>query len=644
DLSAAEGDAAGAARLYRELAATDASNPTPLLRLAMMSLRTGDRTGGERLLQHVLTRWPDLAFARQQLARTALLERNAPLFLQHARHAVRQLRRRATPGLADSLGILRLGGLQGVFDELAGAGAVDRTASRGDDSVPLGAWLRPATVRGVEQVLRALATYDEATERTGLRDPRPIGVGLRSAWLTFLRTPQLMARLPVAAQLAVVVGIPCSLGRVTDRLTLELLPYERALGTRMHQIQDRRLFGRAEDEAVVYGGQLLRVGDLDGDTLDELLVTAPATPSDPGSGFVEIRSPADGALLRTWLHDDDNAMFGRAVASLGDVDGDLCADVLIGVPLARNAPGAHGAVELWSGRTGERLWRSDGDGASFGSALAALGDVDGDGVRDFVVGMSPPRLADNSHGLAFVCSGKDGDVLQVLPSERGGTWFGGAVANAGDANGDGCDDVVVGGNYGDAPGLVAVFDGRTGERLTTLTDAEPEAQFGQTVTGCGDLDGDGRAEVLVSAPGASASGPAGRVLVFSSRTGRTLYELQGERNGEGFGSAVQVLPLWQRQPAPVIAVGARGGGPLGNGYLRVFSLHTAAPVQTFAGNTGLLRFGFALADLGDRDGDGLRDLGVASLQRDGSVVVWSLSWADATPLPAVAPGTVQAPR
>jgi len=633
DLLAAEGNPQAASRSYREISLADASNPTPVLRLAALALRVGDRAVGERQLHYVLSRWPDLAFARQQLARMALLERDTARYLQHARHAVGQLRRQETPSHRDSLGILRLGGLQGLLAELAADAAVDDAAGRREDGVPLRTWLRPSTVIGIEQSLRALALYDDASKRMAVLDARPIGVALRSTWLVLLQTPQALLRLPLAGQAALLAGIPSLLGRAADWLTIELLPYERALGTRMHHIQDRRLFGRSLDEVTGYGSQILRVGDLDGDTLDELLVTAPASPQDPGTGFVEIRSPHDGALLRTWMHGDEHAMFGRAVASLGDVDGDLCADVLIGVPLASHDFEARAAVELWSGRTGERIWRIEEDGASFGSALAALGDVNGDGVPDVVVGMSPGRLHADTHGLAFVCSGKDGDVLHVLPSLRGGVWFGGSCANAGDVNGDGRDDVVVGGNYGGAPGLVVVFDGATGERLTTLVDGDAEARFGETVLGCGDLDGDGGAEILVTAPGRSGPRGAGRVLVFSSRTGRTLYELNGERHGEHFGRTVQLLPHWHRDSGPAVAIGAHGGGPFGSGWLRVFDLRTATPLQTFAGHGSFARFAVALADLGDRDRDGLRDLGVMSIRADGYAEVWSLSWADATPLP-----------
>lgn len=640
DLQAAEGQHAAAGRAYLEIARLDPSNPVPVLRIAVLQLRSGERAAGERLLRRLLGRWPEFGVARQLLARKALLERDTTAYLRHAREALRQASRHPTTGHADALRILRLGGLGGLLSAL---GEGNRGQGGIDDSVPLDSWLRRHAVRGVEQVLQVLQIYDEASERMARVDPRQAGAVLRSLWLTALQLPQATVRLPAPLALAVLAGIPAGLGWPTDRLTIALLPYARILGSRPQQIQDGPLFQHESDGSVLYAAQMLAVGDLDDDTFAELLIAAPPAARHAGAGCLEVRSAIDGALLSTWTHDDASAMFARAIASLGDVDGDGVDDVLIGLPLATRDPGARAAVELWSGRTGTRLWRSEGDAASFGSALAALGDLDGDGVRDFVVGMSALRLGADAHGLAFVCSGRDGEILRVLPSERGFSWFGASVADAGDVGGDGRSDVVIGGNYGGAAGLVAVFDGATGERLLTLTEGDRTAVFGQTVAGLPDLDGDGRAEILVTAPGDGRTPTPGRVLVFSSRTGRPLYELHGERAGECFGAVALPLASWRRDGRPAVAVGAVGGGPFGNGYVRVFDLQTGRPLQTFAGNLALSRFGFSLVDLGERGG--LRELGVASLHHRGGVAVWSMSWADAQPpRPDSAAPAVQRPR
>jgi hypothetical protein len=192
------------------------------------------------------------------------------------------------------------------------------------------------------------------------------------------------------------------------------------------------------------------------------------------------------------------------------------------------------------------------------------------------------------------------------------------IANAGDTNSDGTDDLVVGGNFGHTAGLVCLYDGRTGSLLSAFREASPTEDFGRLVAGIGDADRDGHADIAISAPGSSSAGnEPGQVHVLSGRSGHALYHLRGDRAGDGFGSAICVLP-WYRHPGePAIAVLARRGGPLGNGYLRVFATATGKPLQTSAGG-GAAPFAHAMVDLGDRDGDGFRDLGLVSRtpQRD----------------------------
>ncbi len=637
DLLAAEGRHDDAQQRYRALAAADATDPTPLLRLANLALRNGQRVGGERLLRHVLQRWPNVASARLQLARLALQSRDVPAYLAHVRYAFSRLRHQASPQTADLFGILRLGGLRDLHAEASARLAFSPLDVRRDDAIPLAAWLRPEQVQGIEQATRLLAILDDAAAQAAAIDPRPVGVALRSSGSLLLQVPQLTVRMPWPSQAIAAAGIPLLLGTPTDLVTRELLPFQTSLGTRLHMIADRRLFITMPPEGVaIYGNHIVRTADLDGDTLPELCFSLPPDVGGPHGGCIEIRSDNDGTLLRTWDSHDDAAMFARSLVSLGDIDGDLCDDLLIGCPLRTNDPAAVAAVEAWSGRTGRVLWRVEETTPSFGATLAALDDVDDDGCADVVVGCPPMQVTGDARGRAFVLSGRNGTKLQMLLADRGGVWFGAAVANAGDVTGDGIGDVLVGGNFGRAPGLVAVFDATTGAMVTSFSEPDHDANYGNVVAGGGDLDDDGIAEIVVGAPGAGGKPQPGRVLVLSCRTGRSLYELTGERPREGFGTAIQVLPDWRRDRRPALAVASLRGGPIGNGYLRVFELDTGAPLQTFAGNQGHRIFTYTLCDLGDRNGDGLRELGSLGLRADGRSELWTLSFADATP-PAAEP-------
>jgi hypothetical protein len=441
-----------------------------------------------------------------------------------------------------------------------------------------------------------------------------------------LSMPGLTANLPRGVQ---ILGLAC-LPPIANAATLWLaplaLPHQRMLGNQLrlnpvHIVYSRKL----QDLDMFYGHQVLRVGDLDGDALEDLCITAPAV-GVHGGGFVELRNLADGSLLDTWISDEPGRAFARAIDTLGDVDGDFCCDLVVGTPALTDFDLPE--VTLISGRTGESIWTIEGDSLSFGVTIAALGDLDGDGVRDFVVGEPPMTLEPEDRGRAHVYSGRDGRRIAELIAERGGVWFGAAVASAGDVTGDGFDDIAVGGNFGRAPGLVSLFDGKTRELLTSFTEQSVGSDFGARVLGLGDVDGDGRCDLAIAAPAISHGGLPGRVHVIGSKSWKTVYELQGDRAGDQFGATLCHLPWWRKRDDAAIAVTARRGGPIGNGYVRVFGTSSGVPVQTFAANPDTATFGYSLVDLGDTNGDGYRDLGVSRISRDLVASLWSLSLAD----------------
>jgi len=139
--------------------------------------------------------------------------------------------------------------------------------------------------------------------------------------------------------------------------------------------------------------------------------------------------------------------FGRAVASAGDINGDGFGDIIVGAP---GANGSAGAAYIYLGgpdglrRTPLEL-DGPGVGAEFGRAVAGLGDIDGDGFNDIIVGAWAMNAND---GASYVYrGGMSGlsSVPQTLngPASREGE-FGRAVASAGDINGDGFSDIIIG--------------------------------------------------------------------------------------------------------------------------------------------------------------------------------------------------------
>ena len=160
--------------------------------------------------------------------------------------------------------------------------------------------------------------------------------------------------------------------------------------------------------------------------------------------------------------DQIGAQFGHALASAGDVDGDGYADVIIGAPDYASS-GQGGNAHLYrggpAGLSTSLAWSSSGDGqpdAHFGSAVASAGDVNGDGYDDVLVGARDFDGTFGDVGKAYLYLGGPGG-LSTLPAwtssgdEVGPDRYGLCVASGGDVNNDGFDDIIVGASHNPPP-------------------------------------------------------------------------------------------------------------------------------------------------------------------------------------------------
>ena len=133
-----------------------------------------------------------------------------------------------------------------------------------------------------------------------------------------------------------------------------------------------------------------------------------------------------------------NDQFGWIARNIGDVDGDKVADIVTSAP-TKDVRGANaGKVYVYSTGTKRLLWSVDGHPADqLGTGVEGAGDTNGDGVPD-VIATAPGA------GEAFVYSGKDGRVLLTMKADRKTDDFGRHAAGVGDVDGDGRADVIVG--------------------------------------------------------------------------------------------------------------------------------------------------------------------------------------------------------
>jgi FG-GAP repeat protein len=195
------------------------------------------------------------------------------------------------------------------------------------------------------------------------------------------------------------------------------------------------------------------------------------------------------------------------------------------------------------------------DDARFGNSIAPLGDLNGDSIPDLLVGAKGTE-ADIGNGVvpdvgrAWVLSGTDFSVIHVVTGSSEAGFFGSSVANAGDINNDGLDDFIVAAQEHTDPvigaecGAVYIFSGATGNMLRKYIGENSGDKFGSAVWGNVDVNNDGRLDTLVGALNKDLAGQpgsfAGGIYAYSS-TGELLLLLTGGGFRELLGAEIEVM-------------------------------------------------------------------------------------------------------
>jgi hypothetical protein len=386
-------------------------------------------------------------------------------------------------------------------------------------------------------------------------------------------------------------------------------------------------------------------GDVDGDGLADLLVGAPGWRGGGSRGALYLVTGADldpaAPAVSLWDSTarfdggDDGDTLGTAAAVVGDLDGDGWAEVLVGAP---GSAGGAGQAWLWSGPfAGEYVPGEDFGtpeaGAALGQAVAGGMDMDGDGGTDLLLGAPGASAA---RGAVYLVD-QSGDVAEAstrfdgaLPGERAGA----TIALPGDVDGDGLDDLAVGAPGRDGAGVGAgaaylLLGPRTGfvsltAADTTLLGVTAGDAAGSALAAAGDVDGDGLADLLVGAPHAddsAAEGGAAYLVLGPLGTGHVDLDgseavFAGDFEGILVGSSVAGAGDVDADGFDDVVLGAPGledsGAAVGAAYLLLGPVTGRActcgsDAKLYGAADGDLA-GSAVAGLGDVDGDGFGDL------------------------------------
>ncbi len=403
------------------------------------------------------------------------------------------------------------------------------------------------------------------------------------------------------------------------------------------------------------GASMAVAGDVNGDGQPDLIVGAPGGHPEeptPGQVFVYYGTAAGFGPVPDWRAESGQfgSRFGASVAAAGDLNGDGFADIAVGAPRYSNGEFREGAVFVWFGGIGglgpdglptnaDWIAESDQEFAQLGISVAGAGDVNRDGRADILAGAWRYNSGEAAEGKAFIWYGQSdplwnhGTALDAnwsVGSNASGAQLGVSVASAGDVNGDGLPDVIVGADRFPNGSLFPLPSGRAriylgmaagGLMTTHAWEASGGEGFGTSVASAGDVNGDGRDDVLVGAPLAEngeplegiaylflgAAGGLSATAVWSAEGNQrsagfgTSLGAAGDVNGDGFGDLVV--------GAPYASSGAGAGSTEGRAALYLGSMTGLQAIEAWSrfGTEPSSAYGSAVAG-GDVDGDRYADV------------------------------------
>jgi hypothetical protein len=371
-----------------------------------------------------------------------------------------------------------------------------------------------------------------------------------------------------------------------------------------------------------FGESVSSAGDVNGDGYDDVIVGAPPYQNLTGRAYIFfggeiLNNVADVTLTGT----STNQYFGESVSSAGDVNGDGYEDVIVGEPEYFNSPSPGKAYIFFGGVTMNNIVDVTLTGEAvndyFGRSVSSAGDVNGDGLDDVITGARGPG---SGRGKAYIFYGginmnNTPDVIMI--GEAIDNYFGTSVSSAGDLNGDGFSDVIIGADYASLTGKAYIFFGGAAMNNiadVTLTGEAVNNFFGHSVSSAGDVNGDGFDDVIVGAYQYSSN--TGRAYIYfggAVMNNSADVILTGESANNQFGLSVSAAGDVNDDGFADVIIGANFASLTGKAYVYFGgAAMNNIPDVTLKGEAANDLFGGSVSSAGDINGDGYSDVVVGA--------------------------------
>ena len=387
-------------------------------------------------------------------------------------------------------------------------------------------------------------------------------------------------------------------------------------GASMNNIADVTMTGEAINNA--FGYSVSVAGDVNGDGYSDVIIGASGYSSNIGRAYIYFGGASMNNIADlTMTGEAAINEFGISVSSAGDVNGDGYSDVIAG---AYGYTSYTGRAYIYFGgssmnniadvtMTGEAI------NNYFGSSVSSAGDMNGDGYSDVFIGASGYSTNTGRAYIYFGGASMNNIADVTMTGETTNNYFGFSVSSAGDVNGDGYSDVIAGAyGYSTQTGRVYIYFG--GASMNNIADVTMTGEatgnyFGVSVSSAGDVNGDGNPDVLVGAYGYSAS--TGRVYLYDYQMRNEIIQdvaMTGETTNNYFGYSVSSAGDVNADGYFDVIVGAPGySAYTGRAYIYFggSSMDNVADV-TMTGETANNYFGNSVSSAGDVNGDGYSDV------------------------------------